>query len=84
MLESLRNSKKTIGVKQTLKAVENGLAKTVYIAEDAEKSVTFNLQSLCIQKGIDIITVENMKQLGKACGIEVGASAVGLLKDTQD
>jgi large subunit ribosomal protein L7A len=83
VLENLRNSKKTIGVKQTAKAIENGLAKTVFIAEDAEESVVASLKNLCRQKEIEIVNVENMKQLGKACGIEVGAAAVGLLKDIQ-
>lgn len=80
MLENLRNSSKTVGVKQTLKAVESGNAKVVFIAKDADTKVTHNLKELCQKKLIEIIYVDTMKQLGKACGIEVGASAVGLLK----
>jgi large subunit ribosomal protein L7A len=80
VLENLKSSKKTIGVKQTLKAVENGSAKTVFIAKDAEARVVNNLKELCKNKTVTVIYVENMKQLGKACGIEVGASTAALIE----
>lgn len=80
MLEELKSSNKTIGIKQTVKAVENGLAKSVYLAKDAEEKVVGGLKELCKTKSIDVIYADNMKQLGKACGIEVGAAAVCVLK----
>ncbi len=80
MLELLKNGNKTIGVKQTLKAVENNAAKLVFIAKDADEKVTGSLKELCISNNIAVEHVETMKQLGKAVGIEVGASAVCLLK----
>lgn len=80
MLESLKGSNKTIGIKQSLKAVENGNAKTVFIAKDAEEKVVGKLKTLCEEKSVTVIYVDSMKQLGKACGIEVDAAAASLLK----
>lgn len=79
MLEALRNSSKAIGIKQTLKAVENNTAKVVFIAKDADEKVTAPLKDLCTRNSIEIVYADTMKQLGKACGIEVGASAVCIL-----
>ncbi len=80
MLENLKTGKKTVGIKQTLKAVENGTATTVYIAKDAEEKVVLSLKELCQKQSVEIVYIESMKHLGKACGIEVGAAAVGLLE----
>jgi large subunit ribosomal protein L7A len=80
VLDSLKNGKKTIGIKQTLKAVENDIVKTVFIAKDADERVTRPILELCRIKNVEVQLVESMKHLGKACGIEVGAAAVGLLK----
>lgn len=81
MLEDLRKVKKTVGTKQSLKAVENGTAKTVFIARDADEKITVNLVRLCEKNAIKVVFVDNMKQLGKACGIDVGAAVAALLKD---
>lgn len=80
MLELLKSGNKAIGIKQSLKVVEADNAKVVFIAKDADEKITGNLIELCTAKSIEIIMVDTMKQLGKACGIEVGASAVCLLK----
>lgn len=84
MLESLKNSKKTVGLKQTVKAVETGSAKIVFIAKDADEKLIDGLKELCHTNEVEVVFVENMKQLGKACGIEVGAAAVSLLKNDSD
>lgn len=79
-LEGLKSAKnKTIGTKQTLKAVEKGLARIVYLAKDAEPHVTRNLVQLCQEKGIEIVYVDTMVALGKACGIEVGAASAAIV-----
>ena len=79
MLADIETLKKTIGIKQTTKAVEKGTVKKIYIAEDAEPHVTDKLKYLCKNKKVQVIYVEDMKGLGKACGIDVGASVVGIL-----
>lgn len=81
MLEDLKNSNKAVGIKQSLKAVANGMAKAVFIARDADEKITGNLVELCRTNGIPIEYADTMKQLGKAVGIEVGASAACILRE---
>lgn len=81
VLEHLKNGKKVIGIKQTVKAVESNTALEVFVANDADEKVVGNLKEVCQNNGVSIQCVESMKLLGKVCGIEVGASAVCLLKE---
>ncbi len=76
----MKNGRKAIGIKQTIKAVESNTAEKVFIATDADEKIVGPLKELCLSNSIEIKYVESMKQLGKACGIDVGASAVCLLK----
>lgn len=80
MLENLKSAKKVIGVKQSAKALENGTAKIVIMARDAEQKVTSGILELCRMNSVDIVYEDSMKQLGKLCGIDVGAAVVCLLK----
>jgi len=80
VIELLKGSSKAIGIKQSLKAVEADSVKMVFLAGDADEKIISGLKIICQQKNIEVFYVETMKQLGKACGIEVGASAVCLLK----
>jgi large subunit ribosomal protein L7A len=80
VLEVLKNSNKAVGIKQTLKAVENGSAAIVFIAKDADEKITGNLKELCMANGVQVEYADTMKLLGKAVGIEVGASAACVLK----
>jgi len=68
-----------IGMKQTLKAVEQGMVKEVFIAKDADPRITGKLVALCDENKIPVEFVESMKQLGKACGIEVGAATAAIM-----
>lgn len=77
--DALKTAKKVIGAKQATKAVEKGLASLVYLAGDADVRVTTPIRELCTQKGVEVVMVPSMGELGKACGIEVGAAAVALL-----
>ena len=80
VLEVLKGNSKASGIKQTIKAVETNTANMVFIAKDADDKVVASLKELCLSKAVKIEYFESMKQLGKACGIEVGASAVCILK----
>lgn len=71
--------KRTVGTKQTQKAVEKGQAQVVYIARDAEEKVTSPLIRLCEEKDIEVIYVESMQELGKICGIKVGAASAAIV-----
>ena len=74
-------AKKTVGTKQTMKAVQSGIAKTVFIAEDAEPHIREPLMELCRQNNIKVVTVSSMKELGRACGIDVGAASASIIEE---
>jgi large subunit ribosomal protein L7A len=70
---------KVVGVKQTVKAIRNGKAKTVYLAEDADEKFIQPIIQLAQENSIEIVTVASMKELGKLCGIDVGAATCAVL-----
>lgn len=81
MLEALKNQQKlVIGTKQALKAVKEGRAQTLFIAKDAEKHVTRTVEEIAKETNTQIVHVDSMKKLGKACGINVGAATAVILK----
>lgn len=79
-LEALKQAEqRTVGVKQTEKAVLKGIVEAVYIANDADERVTANLQRLCREMEVPVIEDGNMMLLGRACGIKVKAAAAAIL-----
>lgn len=68
-----------IGAKQTKKAIEQGMAQEVVIARDADGRITQSLTDLCRNHGVQVVYVDSMKELGKACGIEVGAATAAII-----
>lgn len=79
MLEQLKNGKCTVGVKQSLKALQKHEVKCIFIAKDADARIVEPIKAMGETNGIEIVYIENMKQLGKACSIEVGAAVACLL-----
>jgi large subunit ribosomal protein L7A len=80
MLDKLKKApKKIIGTKQTLKAIDKDQACMVFIAQDAEEHVVSQLKEVCRDKGVETVTVSTMKELGDACGIQVGAASAAIL-----
>ncbi len=78
-LDSLKESDHVIGMKQVQKAVKRGSAAQVFLAEDADAWITSPIQKLCEEHEIPVMMAGTMKDLGKACGIEVGAAAAAVL-----
>ena len=68
--------KKVIGVKQSTKAIKNGLGNVLYVAKDVEVRLISSLIDLAKYKNINIVEVSTMKELGKMSGIDVKAAAV--------
>lgn len=69
-----------VGTKQTLKALQKGEVSELIIAEDADAHVVNKVKILAAELGVPIETVDSMKKLGEACGIDVGAAAVAIKK----
>lgn len=76
----MKQEKKVVGIKQVNKAIQRDLAKCVYIAKDADIRLLQPLIALCKSKAIELQEVASKHELGKACGIQTGASAVAVLK----
>lgn len=81
-LNLIKNSKnKLIGLKQTLRAIQQDLVKTVYYANDIEDHVLRKISDTCLEKQIPLTAVDcSQEELGRICQIEVGAAVVALLK----
>ena len=80
MLLELEKGKKTVGRKQSQRAILEGKAEKVFLADDADDRIRQETQNLCMEHGVPMISVETMEQLGKACGIQVGAAVAALLR----
>lgn len=74
--------KRIVGAKQIKKALQEGRAKQVILAENADPAVTDPLADLCRQQNIQPTWVPSMRDLGRACGIAVGAAAAAVVGDT--
>lgn len=79
MVERL-TGKKVVGIKQSVKAIKTGVAKTVYIAKDADSKLVEPVMNLVEEGSLEIVFVDTMKGLGKLCGIDVGAATAVVLK----
>ncbi len=73
-MHMLDRSKLKIGMKQVHKELERDNVSKLYVSLDADEYVTRNLIRIANDKHIEIIYVESMKELGKACQIDVGAA----------
>jgi len=80
MLDELINAKKTVGVRQSQKAVVSGIVGRVYVAADAADRVRIPFLNLCREHNVEVESVESMALLGEACNIDVGAAVVAILK----
>ena len=78
-LPNLANTNLVVGAKQLKKAVRNNRVRYVYLADNADPAVTEPLEKLCTENHIPITWVPSMADLGRACGIEVGAAAAAVL-----
>lgn len=68
------------GFKEVSKCVEKGLAEKLFIAEDSSFSMKDKLLNAVSSNQCNVIYIKTMKDLGKLCGIEVGASCAAVLK----
>jgi large subunit ribosomal protein L7A len=71
----------SVGTKQATKAVETGIAAEVFVAKDADPRITTKMVNLCKKMNVPVTYVDSMKQLGKACGIEVGAAIAAVVNE---
>lgn len=70
-----------VGTNQTTKALEQFVAQEVFVAKDADRKIVDRIVQQCETKMVPVTWVDSMKQLGKVCGIEVGAAVAAILLD---
>ena len=80
MISKLKTDAKVVGIKQSRRAIQEGKAACVFLADDADPCVTEPLESLSAEHQVPVEHVSAMRTLGSACGISVGAAVAVLLK----
>ena len=80
--EILKDAKgKLVGLKQTLRGIQQNKVSLVYLANDVEENIVRTINKQCQEKGIPLIPVNlTQKELGRICQIEVGAAVVSLVQ----
>ena len=78
-LQRLSGSGKVVGAKQIRKALNAGKACCVFLAVNADPALTEPLAALCGKRNVELVWVRTMRDLGSACGIEVGAAAAAIV-----
>lgn len=81
MLSDLRSSGRIVGTKQVLKALSGGCVEQVFIALDADQFLQSKLCAACDDAGVQYTEVSSMKELGTACGIDVGSACAAVTKE---
>lgn len=81
MDKRLQSGLARIGMKQTMKSVELDEAVLVYVAQDADPRMLKRIEQLCMQRNVPVTFVDSMGNLGKACGIGVGAAMAAIVRD---
>jgi large subunit ribosomal protein L7A len=76
----LQAQKFVIGTNQTVKALKEGNVRELIVANDADPKVTVKVVNEALDINVPILYVDSMLKLGKACGIEVGASTVAIIR----
>lgn len=74
-LASIGGKKLAVGARQLKKALVAGKVETVFLADNADPSITEPIAELCRRQEAQVLWVRTMEDLGRACGIEVGAAA---------
>ena len=68
-----------VGAKQLRKALRAGRVRQVYLAENADPAVTEPLALACEENRIPVAWIRSMSELGRACGIDVGAATAAVV-----
>ena len=77
--EQIGCRKVVVGAKQLRKALVSGSVHRVFLARNADPAMTEPIEALCKQNHVIYAWVRSMTDLGRACGIEVGAAAAAAL-----
>jgi large subunit ribosomal protein L7A len=74
MLSELSHSKRVAGYKQTIKAIKQGRAVRVFVATDIDPAILGAVVKAAGDAGLPVEKTL-MRELGRACGIDVPTAA---------
>jgi len=80
LLRELHTGKRVTGVKQTRRCLRDGQALRVYLAKDADESVTGPVREECRGQEVPVCEDYTMREIGQASGIQVGAAVAALVR----
>ena len=81
MFTELENAaKKVVGVKQVRRAMADGRAVCLFMARDADPQLIGPLERQAAEQGVEVRWADSMRELGRACGIAVGAAVAAVEK----
>ncbi len=72
--------KMVVGARQLRKALDKGLVSQVLLARNADPAITEPIEELCRKNHVTCTWIGAKQELGRICGIEVGAAAAAYLK----
>jgi large subunit ribosomal protein L7A len=70
----LKRDKLIVGARQSMKALVNGNVSEVYMAEDSDEFIKNDFIRECSARDINIVRYRTKAELGRDCGIEIGAA----------
>ena len=82
MLSQLSNRRVVVGSKQLRKALNAGRATLVLLARNADPAITEPIEAMCRQNSVEYAWVPSMLDLGRTCGIAVGAAAAAAVDES--
>ncbi len=78
-MERIIQNPHVVGLKQSKKAIESGNATLVFLAKDADSYVTAPVEKLCEAKMVEVVFADTMKELAKACHVDVPTAVAAIL-----
>jgi len=78
-IAELSAAKKVVGLNQTKKAINNGKARIIFAARDADEMFLLQLKRLCENKPVTVDENMTMAELGFACKIDVGCAVCAVV-----
>jgi len=76
----LSQKNKTVGLRQSIKALKKGNVIKAYIAKDVKREVINEFMQLCENGKIETIYVESQISLGELCNIERPATVACIIE----
>lgn len=73
--------KMVCGTRQSERALLSGAALRLYVARDADPKVVRRVLDLAKENGVEVVFVDTMAELGKACKLRVGCAVACFLKE---